>query len=106
MQKKALHLATSQDAPASTLGPPPKHFKAAQKLAWRDLVEASGTEHHTKVNRFLFEIAATLVSRFRANEPMNATETKEMKRLLVILGLARADDENTPKKKRNDHYFA
>jgi hypothetical protein len=60
-----------------------------------------------KENRFSFEIAATLMAKFRSGKPMNATETKELKRQLVALGLAKDDDGGGKGKSKNAaKYFA
>lgn len=86
--------------------PVPKHFKAPQKAAWVDLVEAAPIEAAKRENRFAFEIAATLMAKFRSGKAMTATETKELKRQLVVLGLAAADDDGAKKKPRkNARYF-
>lgn len=85
---------------------PPKHFKAAQRAAWADLVDSADAAMRTRENRFAFEIAATLVAKFRSGKAMNATETKEMKKQLVGLGLARPDDGAGPgRPRKNAKYF-
>src|SRR4051812_18415085 len=81
----------------------PKHFTAKQKLAWDDLIESTDVSTHVKENRFTFEITATLMAKFRSGKPMNATETKELKKQLVALGLAKKDDDDgdADKKSKN-----
>jgi hypothetical protein len=79
----------------------PKHFKAAQKAAWADLMESTDAALRVKENRFTFEMAAVLMAKFRSGKPMNATETKELKKQLVELGLAKDDDGGAPKKSKN-----
>lgn len=84
----------------------PKHFRADQRLAWSDLVEAAPVLAAKPETRFTFEIAATLMAKFRSGKAMTATETKELKRQLVVLGLAAADDDGSKKKPRkNSRYF-
>lgn len=84
----------------------PRHFKAPQKAAWGDLVAAAPAAAAKRENLFALEIAATLMAKFRSGKAMTATETKELKRQLVVLGLAAADDDGTKKKPRkNAHYF-
>lgn len=91
---------------APEIPPVPKHFKAAQKAAWSDLVDAAPVESAKRENRFTLEVAATLMAKFRSGKAMTATETKEMKRSLVVLGLAQADDDGGKKKpKKNARYF-
>jgi hypothetical protein len=92
--------------PVSGYAKPPAHFKRKpQRDAWADLVARSAPDLHVPANYFTFEMAATLVAKFRSGKPMNATEHKEMKKLLVVLGLAKADNDDKPKKKPNAHYF-
>lgn len=79
----------------------PAHFKAAQKAAWKDLMESADAALHVKENRFTFEMAAVLMAKFRSGKPMNATETKELKKQLIELGLAKDDDGGAPKKSKN-----
>ena len=101
--KNVVSLATSREE--KTLSAP-KHFKAAQRLAWADLCESAPKMATDPANRFTLEIAATLMAKFRSGKAMTATETKELKRQLVVLGLAAADDDGKPKKsKKNAHYF-
>lgn len=76
----------------------PKHFKAKQKAAWGDLVESIDAKLLVKENRFAIEMAATLLAKFRAGEPMTATESKELKHQMVALGLAKDDDGGSKKK--------
>ena len=94
--------------PVSEFTNPPKHFKKkVQKDAWTDLTTKADAAMRTAENYFAFEMAATLLAKFRAGAPMNATEGKELKKLLISLGLAKPDDDGQKKKpKKNDHYFA
>jgi hypothetical protein len=78
----------------------PKHFMAKQKTAWTDLIESTDASLHVKENRFTFEMAATLMAKFRSGKAMNATETKELKKNLVALGLAKDDDGESQKKSK------
>jgi hypothetical protein len=85
----------------------PSHFKAPQKAAWKDLFESTGSALHTKENRFTFEMAAVLMAKFRSGKAMNATETKELKKQLVELGLRKDDEGGAPKKSKNaGKYFS
>lgn len=99
----------ANDEPALEM---PAHFKGAkmkrERAAWQDLVESAKPELRTKENRFTFEFAATLMAKFRGGMSMTATESKELKRLLVTLGLATNDDDQGAKRKpRKGHdYFA
>lgn len=79
----------------------PGHFNARQKAAWKDLMESTEAALHVKENRFTFEMAAVLMAKFRSGKPMNATETKELKKQLVELGLAKDDEKQGPKKSKN-----
>jgi hypothetical protein len=93
------------DPPANDVPPSdfqmPAHFKAKRlKAAWQDLVGATDASMHTREMRFTFEFAATLMAKFRAGTPMTATESKELKRLLVTLGLAKGEDAGTARKKK------
>lgn len=89
----------ANDEPASAL-PMPRHFrKKVLKTAWQDLLESTSAELHVKQNRFLFEMAATLMAKFRGGVPMTATESKELKKHLIELGLAKEDDAGDGKKK-------
>ncbi len=95
-------------APDPTLDalPPPKHFKAAQKQAWNDLTSASPEMAKDRQNLFTFELAAILMAKFRAGKTMHSAETKELKKQLVALGLAKPDDDGPQKTPRkNAHYF-
>lgn len=85
----------------------PRHFKKAQKDAWADLISSTDTKLHVKENRFTFELAAMLLAKMRAGKAMTATESKELKRQMVALGLAKDDDAGGRGKKRsgNDAYF-
>ena len=96
-----------EPAPETGYEKPPKHFKkTVQKHAWADLVARTPTDMHTADNYFTFEMAATLLAKFRAGVTMNATEGKELKKQLIALGLAKGDEPaGTPKKKKNAHYF-
>jgi hypothetical protein len=86
----------------------PSHFRSARlKAAWNDLVQNTDATLHVKQNRFTFEFAATLMAKFRGGAPMTATESKELKRLLVALGLAKNDDDQGKRKPRkSDDYFS
>lgn len=90
--------APSQGSPGLTM---PKHFKVAQKAAWTDLTESADPGLRTPENRFAFEIAAVLMAKFRSGKPMNATETKELRRQLVGFGLEKDDDGAGKKKTGN-----
>lgn len=79
----------------------PGHFKAGQKAAWKDLMESTDASLRVKENRFTFEMAAVLMAKFRSGKPMNATETKELKKQLVELGLAKDEENKGPKKSKN-----
>ena len=114
MKEKKASLALVQSEPVPEPEPltgyekPPKHFNTTvQKNAWLDLVARTKPEQHTAGNYFAFEIAATLLAKFRAGTTMNATEGKELKKQLIALGLAKADDDAKPPKSRgsNAHYF-
>lgn len=117
MKKNAPNLALVQSEKPPEVAPPPapktgyedapKHFKKKiQKEAWADLTTKAGVEKHTAENYFTFEVCATLVAKFREGRGLNATEHKEMKKLLITLGLAKPDDDGQKKKpKKNDHYF-
>lgn len=83
----------------------PRHFKAKQKAAWNDLMESTDAALHVKENRFTFEMAATLMAKFRSGDTMNATETKELKKQLVALGLAKDEDDGKKKPRKNAKYF-
>ena len=113
MKEKKTNLAlvpsepTPDPVPETGYEKPPKHFKkTVQKHAWLDLLARTKPELHTPDNYFTFEMAATLLAKFRAGLSMNATEGKELKKQLIALGLAKADDAGKPpKKKPNAHYF-
>ena len=87
--------------------PCPVHFRrVALKDAWRDLVMRSAPALHVPEMYFTFEFAAILMAKMRAGKPMTATESKELKKHLIALGLARDDDGGSEKpKKPNAHYF-
>lgn len=101
-----VHPINAAAAPPATF-PMPAHFKRAPvKAAWNDLVTRTDARLHTKENYFTFEFAATLMAKFRAGKPMRATESKELKKYLIALGLASKDDDGgPPKPKKNAHYF-
>lgn len=93
-------------AAAGGIPAPPKHFRKAQSEAWADLAHASPAAAANPENRFTLEIAATLMAKFRSGKAMNATETKELKKQLIALGLAKADDDGQPgKPRKNGKYF-
>ena len=101
------------DPPANDSAPAefeiPAHFTTkALKAAWKDLVSNTDAKFHVKQYRFTFEFAATLTAKFRSGKSMTATESKELKRLLVTLGLATDDDDKGAKRKsrKNDDYFS
>jgi hypothetical protein len=98
-------IAGESSTPAPSL-PMPVHFKrVGLKQAWNDLVTSAGAGLLVPENRFTFEIAATLLAKFRAGKPMTATESKDLKRYMITLGLARADDDQgAPKKRKLDTY--
>jgi hypothetical protein len=86
----------------------PRHFtKKRLKDAWTDLLATTDATFHVKQHQFTFEMAATLLAKFRAGDPMTATESKELKKLMITLGLAQAEEDGRGKSKRgkNDHYF-
>jgi hypothetical protein len=84
----------------------PKGFGTPQREAWDDLIESTDPKLQVKENRFTFEIAATLLAKFRSGRAMTATESKELKRQMVVLGLAKDDDAPGPRKPRkNAGYF-
>ena len=106
-KSKVLTLVPAAKAPKTGYEKPPRHFKKPmQKAAWRDLIGRSVASIRTTQNYFAFEMAATLLAKFRAGERLAVAEGKELKSLLVALGLANADGESKPKKRKpNDHYF-
>lgn len=80
----------ANDVPALAM---PEHFRSKRlKAAWADLLEATEKALQIPSNRFTFEFAATLMARFRSGTPMSATESKELKKLMTTLGLAKDDD--------------
>jgi hypothetical protein len=93
-------LPSANDAPSLAI---PAHFagkKAKQvRAAWDDLIASTETKLQTRENRFTFEFAATLMAKFRSGKAMSATESKELKRLLVTLGLAKGEDDEGGRKK-------
>lgn len=100
-------VAIAGDAPPPALEVP-KHFKKAQKDAWTDLISSTGPALHVKENRFTFELAAMLLAKMRGGKAMTATESKELKRQMVALGLAKDDDAQRGKggkRSGNDAYF-
>jgi hypothetical protein len=89
----------ANDSPAL---PMPAHFRSKRlKAAWQDLIESADPSLHTKEMRFTFEFAASLMAKFRAGVSMTATESKELKRLLVALGLAKDEDGGEGQGKKN-----
>lgn len=95
----------SDEQREALLGPPPTHFRKLQRGAWCDLIAGAKKEALTKENRFTFEIAATLMAKFRSGASMSATETKELKKHLVTLGLAKDDGGSPRKPRKNAKYF-
>ncbi len=83
--------------------PMPKHFRGkdnkALRSAWNDLTSGATPELLTAANRFTFEFAAILMAKFRRGDAMTATESKELRRLLGVLGLAKDEDAKPPKGK-------
>lgn len=71
------------------------------------MVAAAAEDLKVPANMFTFEMAAVLLARFRDGKSMNATDSKELKKHLVFLGLAQGDDESGGRKKpkKNDKYF-
>ena len=98
-------------APASGELEMPSYFSTAKgaariKDAWRDLVSAADAEVKVAKNRFAFEMAAVLLAKFRSGKAMNATDSKELKRHMIFLGLAQADDAGGKRpRKATDKYF-
>lgn len=113
MQKKLRLVPAATPGPAAPTPPPdaapsfpmPKYFRVRQKDTWNDLMESVDPALKTKENRFIFEMAASLMAKFRSSKPMNATETKELKSLLVQLGLAKDEDAGKKKSKNASKYF-
>lgn len=86
----------------------PLHFRAKRmKDAWTDLIGMTDATLHVKQHQLTFEMAATLLAKFRGGRSMTATESKELKRLMITLGLAQAEENGRgkPKRGKNDHYF-
>lgn len=106
-----LAVVPASDPPANDSPPAefemPAHFRRKGLTgAWDDLVRTTDAKLHVKQYQFTFEFAATLMAKFRAGKSMTATESKELKRLLVTLGLATNDDDPGKRKSRkNDDYF-
>lgn len=102
------------NSPANDATPPalamPAHFQTKRlKAAWADLVSNTDAKLHVKQHQFTFEFAATLMAKFRGGKAMTATESKELKRLLVTLGLATANDDDQGakrKSRKNAEYFS
>lgn len=80
--------------------------KGAKKLqeAWTDLHDSADEHLRVPENRFTFEMASVLLAKFRSGKVMSATESKELKRYMVQLGLAKGD-EAPGKRGKNDRYF-
>jgi hypothetical protein len=94
------------DPPANDPAPfeMPAHFRRGKgskqlRAAWDDLIASTDRALQARDMRFTFEFAATLMAKFRRGTPMTATESKELKRLLVSLGLAK-DEGGDPEKKK------
>lgn len=88
--------------PSSALPPLPMpvHFRTkALRQAWADLTGAARAEQLVPENRFTIEIAAMLLAKMRSGKAMSATESKDLKRYMIALGLAKADD--APQRKPN-----
>lgn len=86
--------------------PMPVHFRnKGVKAAWRDLVDSVELALLTRDNRFTLEFAALLTAKMRSGKPMTATESKELKRYLVTLGLAKGEDGRPPESKRKTGRF-
>lgn len=98
---------TTPPEPAAPAVAMPRHFKTKRlRETWEDLIESIDQALVVKENRFTLEMAATLLAKFRGGDAMTATESKELKKLMITLGLAKDDDDQGPKKPRkNDKYF-
>ena len=99
-------VAIAPPAPEPELVVPPHFTRKAQKAAWDDLIASTDRKLHVKENRFTFEMAATLLAKFRGGKPMTATESKELKKQMIALGLAKDDDDQGKRKpSKNAGYF-
>ena len=107
MKKLALvqSVPESQTVPETGLTMPKCFKKVAQRVAWTDLMESADASLRVEENRFVFEMAATLMAKFRSGKAMNATETKELKKHMVSLGLVKDDDAGPKKTKAAAKYF-
>jgi len=85
--------------------PPPDFFKVRQARAWNELVAQTAPALHVKENYFTFEIAATLLAKFRSGRTMTATEIRTMQGYLAALGLRSEIDGPVNRKRPNSHYF-
>ncbi len=99
----ASNVVTIAPAPPTPL-PMPKSFRGkagspALRSAWKDLIAGVAPEQLTRDRWFDLEMAARLMVRFRAGELTNASEFKEFKRLMVTLGLSKAEDDEAGRKK-------
>jgi len=82
----------------------PASLNVRQKNAWNDLVRMAKVEDQVPENHFAFEMAAVLLAKFRAGKTMTATESKELKRLLIQLGVAK-DNEAKGNGGKKSKYF-
>ncbi len=82
----------------------PSHLNVRQKAAWIDLLRLSKVDEQVTENHFAFEMAAVLLAKFRAGKAMTATESKELKRLLIQLGVAK-DTEAKGNGGKKSKYF-
>lgn len=97
----------ANDAPGLAM---PRGFAGKQagakalREAWDDLMERSDRALQTADRSFDFEMAARLMARFRAGELTSASEFKELKRLMVALGLSKGEDGEAGKKGKLSKY--
>jgi hypothetical protein len=84
---------------------PPQHFRRTQKAAWADLVARTDRDLHSSQNVITFEMAATLLAKFRSGKALLATEQKQLNGLLAVLGVATAGGVALRPQRSNDAYF-
>ena len=94
-----------EPVPNDKLGAPPKYFDAAQKSAWRELVKITPDGVLGDSDRWIVEIASTLMAEFRENPPkFNAAKLGRLETIMARIGLSPADRAkiSIPKKAKDD----
>jgi phage terminase small subunit len=88
--KKRYSNRTSEPVPTGDLGPAPKHFDAALKLIWKEVVKQIPPDVLTNADRLVVELTCRLTQKLRSGE-LTASLSAQLVSCMSRLAMTPAD---------------